>query len=342
MNSSPKVCSISNFIVKNFHNLRRIPKLTSMPLIVGISGPQGCGKTTLVSQIVQHLKNSNNLSVVGCSIDDFYLTFKEQCQLALSNPGNKLLEFRGEPGTHDIALGKEVLSRLCKVHEIYFQKKGLLNNLKDGDANHLNESNDADVDDVLIPFYDKSLNNGRGDRAEVDKWIKVSPPFEIILFEGWSLGFKNLSKSQLEKIYFSSKSFTTEHNYSALKLISHSLSHLSSINGNLQIYEKEWYKFLDIFVHIDAQDINYVYQWRLEQERNMRNLGKGGMTDEQVIDFIDRYMPAYELYLPKLRNQNFFCENEDEVECKDHEQHYRRHLKVVLDNKRELINVILM
>ncbi|CAG8675591.1 2608_t:CDS:1, partial [Scutellospora calospora] len=103
-----------------------------------------------------------------------------------------------------------------------------------------------------------------------------------------------------------------------------------------------WYKFLDVFVHLDAQDINYVYQWRLEQERTMKNLGKEGMTDEQVIDFIDRYMPAYELYLPKLRNKNFFCEDgdslTDKVECKNHEQHYGRHLKVILDIKREIID----
>ncbi|CAG8521243.1 37032_t:CDS:2, partial [Racocetra persica] len=290
MNSTPNAYAISNFIVGHFHKLRRTPGLTSMPLIVGISGPQGSGKTTIVSQITQHLKVFNNLSVVSCSIDDFYLTFKEQCQLALSNPSNKLLEFRGEPGTHDIALGKDVLNRLYRDVD-------------------LDESNF----DVLIPFYDKSLNDGRGDRAEVDKWVKVSPPFEIILVEGWSLGFKHLSKSQLEKFYFSSKSIATEHESSSLKLVSHTLSHLSSINENLQNYEREWYKFLDIFVHLDVQDINYVYPWRLEQERNMKNLGKGGMTDEQVIDFIDRFMPSYELYLPKLRNQNFFCENDGDL-----------------------------
>ncbi|CAG8649150.1 8234_t:CDS:2 [Cetraspora pellucida] len=341
MNSTPKVHAISNFIIDNFHRLRKTPELISMPLIVGISGPQGSGKTTIVGQIARHLKDFNNLSVVSCSIDDFYLIFKEQCQLALSNPGNKLLEFRGEPGTHDIALGKEVLNSLCRTHEIYSQKKEICDNLKGKDVNI-----DTSNLDVLIPFYDKSSNDGRGDRAEVDRWVKVSPPFEIILFEGWSLGFKHLSKSQLEKNYFSSKSLVTEHGSSPLKLVSHTFSHLSSINENLQNYEREWYKFLDIFVHLDAQDINYVYQWRSEQERNMRNLGKGGMTDVQVIDFIDRYMPAYELYLPKLRNQNFFCENDanlaDEFECKNHEQHRGRHLKIILNSKRELINEILM
>lgn len=32
----------------------------------------------------------------------------------------------------------------------------------------------------------------------------------------------------------------------------------------------------------------------------MRASGKEGMTDEEVIDFVNRYMPAYETYLPSL------------------------------------------
>ena len=32
----------------------------------------------------------------------------------------------------------------------------------------------------------------------------------------------------------------------------------------------------------------------------MRAKGKAGMTDEQVADFVDRYMPAYKAYLPDL------------------------------------------
>ena len=32
----------------------------------------------------------------------------------------------------------------------------------------------------------------------------------------------------------------------------------------------------------------------------MRSKGKPGMTDEQVADFVDRYMPAYRAYLTDL------------------------------------------
>lgn len=32
----------------------------------------------------------------------------------------------------------------------------------------------------------------------------------------------------------------------------------------------------------------------------MRAKGKPGMTDEQVADFVDRYMPAYRAYLTSL------------------------------------------
>ena len=41
-----------------------------------------------------------------------------------------------------------------------------------------------------------------------------------------------------------------------------------------------------------------MYAWRLEAERKAN--GNKGLTDEQVKDFVDRFMPAYLAYLPKL------------------------------------------
>jgi D-glycerate 3-kinase len=32
----------------------------------------------------------------------------------------------------------------------------------------------------------------------------------------------------------------------------------------------------------------------------MKAAGKAGMTEDQVADFVSRYMPAYEAYLPNL------------------------------------------
>lgn len=64
----------------------------------------------------------------------------------------------------------------------------------------------------------------------------------------------------------------------------------------------------DAFIHIDAEDIEYVYEWRLEQEEHLR-LARGdpkaGMTKDQVIKFVDAYYPAYELYCDGLREGLF-------------------------------------
>lgn len=35
----------------------------------------------------------------------------------------------------------------------------------------------------------------------------------------------------------------------------------------------------------------------MEAETKMRAKGKGGMTDAEVVDFVDRYIPAYKVLL---------------------------------------------
>lgn len=72
---------------------------------MGINAPQGAGKTTLVNSF-RDLFRRDGLSSVVLSIDDFYLTFQAQQELARQHPGNRLLEFRGNAGTHDVELGR--------------------------------------------------------------------------------------------------------------------------------------------------------------------------------------------------------------------------------------------
>ena len=43
---------------------------------------------------------------------------------------------------------------------------------------------------VPIPRYDKSQQGGRGDRAPRDTWPVVRGPVDVVLFEGWMLGFR--------------------------------------------------------------------------------------------------------------------------------------------------------
>jgi D-glycerate 3-kinase len=63
---------------------------------------------------------------------------------------------------------------------------------------------------------------------------------------------------------------------------------------------------LDAFIHIDAEDTEYVYAWRAEQEAQLRRENGGeGMTEEQVVKFVDAYYPAYELFSAGVREGVF-------------------------------------
>src|SRR4051812_14673155 len=68
------------------------------PLIFGISGPQGGGKSTLADTLVSALDELGRRAM-AFSIDDFYLTYDEQRALSAEHPGNPYLEHRGYPGT---------------------------------------------------------------------------------------------------------------------------------------------------------------------------------------------------------------------------------------------------
>ena len=70
------------------------------PLIIGLAGGQGSGKTTISSILTLILKKYFKLNVFKISIDDFYKTRKER--LLLSEKIHSSLKVRGVPGTHDI------------------------------------------------------------------------------------------------------------------------------------------------------------------------------------------------------------------------------------------------
>jgi pantothenate kinase-related protein Tda10 len=44
---------------------------------------------------------------------------------------------------------------------------------------------------------------------------------------------------------------------------------------------------LDVLVHIDAEDIAYVYQWRLQQEHALIAAKGQGMSDDSVREFVN-------------------------------------------------------
>lgn len=126
-----------------------------IPLLVGISGAQGSGKSTLCSLLRSTLKTGWGLNTATLSIDDLYLTRAER--LALAADCHPLLATRGVPGTHDVALGKRLLRQLAK--------------LPAGGS-------------LFLPRFDKA----RDDRAPQQKWPQVAGPLDLILLEGWCVG----------------------------------------------------------------------------------------------------------------------------------------------------------
>lgn len=136
---------------------------------IGLSCVQGGGKTTTTRVLEEMLRSSGRKCAV-VSLDDVYLTRKEQIAVAQANTTNPLLQVRkdacvdtipfmirsahrvvcvcmnikkhrGNPGTHDMRLLMELIEK-CQRH---------------GEC-------------VAVPRFDKSLHNGRGDRLPESNW----------------------------------------------------------------------------------------------------------------------------------------------------------------------------
>ncbi|KAI4183335.1 MAG: hypothetical protein L6R41_005447 [Letrouitia leprolyta] len=245
------------------------------PFFLGVNGVQGIGKTSLVSAIASSLKQAPYyLHTVVLSIDDFYLSHHDQLQLAEKHPTNPLIQHRGQPSTHDLPLAVSVLSSLRARRE------------------------------TKIPSYDKSAFEGQGDRTQQDGWPTVGGerqwPIDIFILEGWCLGFRALDKKQLTGLWKEAVKAQNHDSCYRGQLGRNRLEDVNLINTALKKYDAITSQ-LDALIHLDAEDPLYVYQWRLEQEKSLRQTRGSGMTDAQVIDFVNGYYPSYELFTERLR-----------------------------------------
>lgn len=118
--------------------------------VLGISGLQGSGKSTLAAQLAA-LAAARGLRVATLSLDDLYLDHGERA--ALGRDVHPLLATRGPPGTHEVALGLDVLAAL-----------------RGGRT-------------VALPRFDK----GRDRRVDRSAWPAVEG-CDLAVFEGWCLG----------------------------------------------------------------------------------------------------------------------------------------------------------
>lgn len=119
--------------------------------VLGISGLQGTGKSTLAAQVAASAA-ARGLRAATVSIDDFYLPRSER--QALARDVHPLLATRGPPGTHDLALALRTLDAL-----------------RAGEA-------------IALPRFDKLAD----ERLPQAQWPRSDVRADLVVFEGWFLG----------------------------------------------------------------------------------------------------------------------------------------------------------
>jgi D-glycerate 3-kinase len=132
--------------------IARRRKELGRPIVAGLCGTQGSGKSTMAA-FLKVLLEAQGLTTAVLSLDDIYLTLPERELLA--KDVHPLLRTRGVPGTHDTGLGI-----------------ALMDVLGDGPA------------EVSMPRFDKAEDT----RADASTWPRVQAPVDVILFEGWCVG----------------------------------------------------------------------------------------------------------------------------------------------------------
>lgn len=154
----------------------------------------------------------NDLPTLAFSLDDLYLTNADQRRLAAANPDNPLLQHRGQPSTHDIALGKQIFKSL---------KRGL---------------------PTKIPKYDKSAYDGQGERLPESEWEMVNDVangqqrIQVVIFEGWCVGFRARPAEEIRAAWEDAVRKKAAGDYDG-QLANVKLEHVMKLNEALKEYD---------------------------------------------------------------------------------------------------------
>lgn len=127
--------------------------------VLGISGAQGTGKSTLCRILALILVQGFGKRVCCVSLDDLYLTRAQRLQRA--GDIHPLLQTRGVPGTHDVELGIQLFKTLTG----------------------------SGTGKLSCPVFDKA----KDDRAKESQWNQIELPVDIVLFEGWCVAARSQS-----------------------------------------------------------------------------------------------------------------------------------------------------
>jgi len=219
------------------------------PLVIGLAGGQGSGKTTISSILTLILQKYFKLNVFKFSIDDFYKTRKDR--KLLSKNKHSLLMTRGVPGTHDIDL---ILNFFKKIKGKNFKS-------------------------LQIPTFNKAID----DRYPKNLWLKIKSKPDVVIFEGWCVGAKAQTSTQLKKPINSLE-----------RVYDQDAKWRSYVNNQLKIKYRKLFKQLDELLYLKADNFDLLRKWRLKQERKLWVQTKSEknlkiMSSGDVINFMQTY-----------------------------------------------------
>lgn len=136
-----------------------------IPIVIGVNGALGAGKSTLVRLLKIILEHGFNKKVLNLSIDDMY--YSRTKRLSIADEIHPLFATRGVPGTHDVKAG------IC-----------ILEQCRSGNSG-----------EIQIPVFDKSID----DLKPEGQWPTINLPVDIVLFEGWFVGARPQTDEELLK-----------------------------------------------------------------------------------------------------------------------------------------------
>ena len=158
---------------------------------------------------------------------------------------------RGVPGTHDIDL---MLNFFKKIKDKNFKS-------------------------LQIPKFNKSID----DRFPKRLWYKIKSKPDIVIFEGWCVGAKAQSSSQLKKSINSLE-----------KIYDKDARWRGYVNSQLKTKYKTLFSQLDGLLFLKAKNFNLLREWRLKQERKLRAQTKNKknlkiMSSGDIVNFMQTY-----------------------------------------------------
>ena len=158
-----KISQLNNFYLPISQMINETYLKEKKTQVIGLTGGQGSGKSTISNILQIILKENYNLETVIFSIDDFYKTLNER--KIMSKNISPLFLTRGVPGTHDT---KILLNCIKKLQNIKFKK-------------------------LTIPRFNKATD----DRVSKKKWLKITKKPHIVILEGWCVGAEQQKNKDL-------------------------------------------------------------------------------------------------------------------------------------------------